>query len=234
MFEFLLDRIVGDCLDVQERTDGVAFFTAATELYGLSSLSYLGLNIEMPGPRQKCFLHCSYSDTHAKHCVTLAAVSIEPLRKMGLEGEEAVTWPRRSFFDEQDGGASGEHSFAFLLRPRRGESAAFGIRTVLPAGSDGEPTRSGLRDLKVLGNYFHSHILRINGHDSDRDMLVSARELDCLRWTAAGKTAWEASVILGISERTVRFHLNAAREKLNCATTTQAVAKAISYQLIDI
>ncbi|MGE3521133.1 MAG: LuxR C-terminal-related transcriptional regulator, partial [Vicinamibacterales bacterium] len=38
----------------------------------------------------------------------------------------------------------------------------------------------------------------------------------------------------GISERTVRFHLNAAREKLNCATTTQAVAKAISQQLIDV
>jgi DNA-binding CsgD family transcriptional regulator len=65
-------------------------------------------------------------------------------------------------------------------------------------------------------------------------MLISARELDCLKWTAAGKTAWEASVILGISERTVRFHLNAARDKLKCTTTVQAVAKAIAYQLIDI
>jgi DNA-binding CsgD family transcriptional regulator len=48
------------------------------------------------------------------------------------------------------------------------------------------------------------------------------------------KTVWEASVILGISERTVRFHLNAAREKLDCATTTQAVAKAITQHLIDV
>ena len=55
---------------------------------------------------------------------------------------------------------------------------------------------------------------------------------NCLKGVAAGKTAWEASVILGISERTVRFHLNAAREKLNCLTTTQAVAKAVSQQLI--
>jgi DNA-binding CsgD family transcriptional regulator len=30
----------------------------------------------------------------------------------------------------------------------------------------------------------------------------------------------------------VRFHLNAAREKLDCLTTTQAVAKAVSQQLI--
>jgi DNA-binding CsgD family transcriptional regulator len=30
-----------------------------------------------------------------------------------------------------------------------------------------------------------------------------------------------------------RSHLNAAREKLNCLTTTQAVAKAVSQRLID-
>ena len=67
-----------------------------------------------------------------------------------------------------------------------------------------------------------------------KELLISARELDCLKWTAAGKTALEASIILGISERTVRFHLNAAREKLDCVTTTQAVAKAIANQLIEI
>jgi DNA-binding CsgD family transcriptional regulator len=65
-------------------------------------------------------------------------------------------------------------------------------------------------------------------------LIVSSRELDCLKWVAAGKSAWEASVILGISERTVRFHLNSAREKLDCATTTQAVAKAVAQQLIAI
>jgi DNA-binding CsgD family transcriptional regulator len=77
-------------------------------------------------------------------------------------------------------------------------------------------------------------MLRIWGHDTERDMLISARELECLKWIAEGKTAWEAGVILGISERTVRFHLNAAREKLDCLTTTQAVAKAVAQQLIAL
>jgi DNA-binding CsgD family transcriptional regulator len=89
------------------------------------------------------------------------------------------------------------------------------------------------RDFQILGNYFHQHIMRIYGHDASNEMLITARELDCLKWMAAGKTAWEASVILGISERTVRFHLNAAREKLNCLTTTQAVAKAVLQRLIS-
>jgi DNA-binding CsgD family transcriptional regulator len=89
------------------------------------------------------------------------------------------------------------------------------------------------RELRTLGSYFHGHILRLNGHGDDH-ALLSARELDCLKWTAAGKTAWEASVILGITERTVRFHLNAARIKLNCANTTQAVAEAITHNLIEL
>lgn len=88
--------------------------------------------------------------------------------------------------------------------------------------------------MRILADYLHSHVLRINGHEVAASMLVSARELDCLKWAAAGKTAWEASVILGISERTVRFHLNAVREKLGCATTTQAVAKAISHRLLEV
>ena len=91
-----------------------------------------------------------------------------------------------------------------------------------------------LREFRILANYFHGHVLRMNGYDSNREILISARELDCLKWTAAGKTASEASIILGISERTVRFHLNAAREKLDCVTTTQAVARAIANQLIEI
>jgi LuxR family transcriptional regulator, quorum-sensing system regulator BjaR1 len=33
---------------------------------------------------------------------------------------------------------------------------------------------------------------------------LSQRELECLRWAAAGKSAWETSTILSLSERTVK------------------------------
>jgi DNA-binding CsgD family transcriptional regulator len=118
------------------------------------------------------------------------------------------------------------------LTPLAGETALLGIVAAVPEDEWDEQKIALMREIKILANYFHQHILRIHGHDSQDAMLISARELDCLKWMAAGKTAWEASVILGISERTVRFHLNAAREKLDCLTTTQAVAKAVSQQLI--
>ncbi len=62
------------------------------------------------------------------------------------------------------------------------------------------------------------------------DPSLSRRELECLQWLAAGKTLSEAACILGISERTLRFHVNNARDRLGVATTMQAVvAAALTY-----
>lgn len=57
--------------------------------------------------------------------------------------------------------------------------------------------------------------------------LMSARELECLRWVAAGKTDWEISVILSISAATVKFHVDGARKKLHARNRAQAVARLV-------
>jgi len=56
---------------------------------------------------------------------------------------------------------------------------------------------------------------------------LTARELECLRWVADGKTDWEISMILSISSATVKFHLDRARVKLNAVTRAQAVARLV-------
>lgn len=61
---------------------------------------------------------------------------------------------------------------------------------------------------------------------------LTPRELECLRWTMEGKTAWEVGTILGISERTAVLHLNNAMHKLDCSSKHQAVLKALRLGLI--
>jgi LuxR family quorum sensing-dependent transcriptional regulator len=61
---------------------------------------------------------------------------------------------------------------------------------------------------------------------------LTDRELECLKWAADGKSEWEISEILGISEHTADKHLTNARRKLGAATRTQAVANAIRWGLI--
>lgn len=56
---------------------------------------------------------------------------------------------------------------------------------------------------------------------------LTAREREVLLWTSAGKSCWEISVILNVSEQTVRFHTAQIRVKLNASNTTHAVVRAL-------
>jgi len=231
MLETIFNHLAGHSLEIRERSEGVAFLKAAKDLYGFSSIAYLGFNIDLAAPHGS-LLNCCYSDTSVRHFVTRKRIARAFLEEHRIGGAAVAEWSPPAA--DVDAPEEHERSIAYPLTARGAETALIGIGATMTTDAWDQHKRGGMRDIRVLGNYFHSHILRINGHDAERDLIVSARELDCLKWKAAGKTVWEASVILGISERTVRFHLNAAREKLNCATTTQAVAKAISQQLIDV
>ncbi len=215
---------------------GLAFLRSTAALYGLDGMSYLGLNIpnRSSGPH---FVHLMCSDTALLQNVTSAPLNIERTPKETLSPQ--LDWLKTFFVDSKatpgltkviDGG----HSTLIAPKALRSEVAVVGFRFVNERTENNPPDGVLMREWTILANYFHCHMLRINGINADNELIISARELDCLRWTAAGKSAWEASVILGISERTVRFHLNAAREKLNSATTAQAVAKAISQNIISI
>lgn len=63
-------------------------------------------------------------------------------------------------------------------------------------------------------------------------IVLSAREKEVLRWTADGKTSYEVSEIMKISERTVNFHVNNAVEKLGTSNKTAASVKAALLNLI--
>ncbi|HJV72545.1 LuxR family transcriptional regulator [Ideonella sp.] len=61
---------------------------------------------------------------------------------------------------------------------------------------------------------------------------LTPRELESLRWTMEGKTAWELGSILGISERTAVLHIQNAMRKLGSVSKHQAVLKALRLGLI--
>ena len=224
MFETLHATLLTRCALVAERAEGVAFFRVAKDLYGLASINYVCINISVSG-RAKYFTHCVYSDACVKQFASNDAIRFE-IKSDNKLGSGNIDVLAKSALKRSP-------HIVLALNKRRGETAFLGINSVEPLQRSGQYDAL-LRECRILANYFHGHVLRMNGYDTDQEILISARELDCLKWTAAGKTALEASIILGISERTVRFHLNAAREKLDCVTTTQAVAKAIANQLIDV
>ncbi|WP_281560319.1 helix-turn-helix transcriptional regulator [Thalassomonas sp. RHCl1] len=58
---------------------------------------------------------------------------------------------------------------------------------------------------------------------------MTKRELECIKWASEGKTSWEISQLLTISQRTVDFHLANCIAKTDSINRQQAVVKCILH-----
>jgi DNA-binding NarL/FixJ family response regulator len=61
---------------------------------------------------------------------------------------------------------------------------------------------------------------------------MTNREVELLTWAARGKTSAEIAIIVGLSKRTIDFHLDNARIKLGATTRIEAAIKAATGRLI--
>jgi LuxR family transcriptional regulator len=89
-------------------------------------------------------------------------------------------------------------------------------------------------DLHFLGLHLHE-AAQLLWHKTapDQAPLLSVREHECLDWSAHGKTSREIGLILGITQRTVYFHLNNAAKKLNVYGTRHAISRSIMLGIMQ-
>lgn len=118
--------------------------------------------------------------------------------------------------------ANGDFAMLSLASPEDHQSSCLRIMESLPFG-------------QLFVAYLHEAVR----HVFQQDLLplsqvdLTDRERECLLWVTEGKTAWETSRILRISERTVNFHLHNAQEKLGVVNGPQAIARAVTLGLIS-
>jgi LuxR family transcriptional regulator, activator of conjugal transfer of Ti plasmids len=87
--------------------------------------------------------------------------------------------------------------------------------------------------LHLIGLYFHAHLAARQSRQTPlADPVLSPRERQCIAWAARGKTASDTAVLMGISPRTVAFHLENARRKLDATSIAQCVAEALRRRLL--
>lgn len=68
--------------------------------------------------------------------------------------------------------------------------------------------------------------------ESKPDIGLNKREIECLFWSAEGKSSSEISTIIGLSEHTVNHYLIGCCKKLDAVNRVQAVAKAVRHGVI--
>lgn len=93
-------------------------------------------------------------------------------------------------------------------------------------------TRVQMMELMCISQHVFERLAEIRNINVRAIDTLTGREVDCLNWTAAGKTSSEIANILGLSEHTVNHYLNRAAKKLDTVNRTQAVAKALRTGLI--
>lgn len=89
-------------------------------------------------------------------------------------------------------------------------------------------------DFDLLATIVNARLARVARSEIwPQQVELSEREIAALTWSARGKTSDEIATILGLSKRTIDFHIDNARAKLGVATRIQAVVKAVSGKLIE-
>jgi DNA-binding NarL/FixJ family response regulator len=89
-------------------------------------------------------------------------------------------------------------------------------------------------DFEVLDTIITARLARVARTEVWPKLVnLNDREVETLTWAARGKTSAEIAEILGVTKRTVDFHIDNARVKLGAATRIQAAIKAASGRLIE-
>lgn len=102
------------------------------------------------------------------------------------------------------------------------------------SGSRKAPAELEIRDLSYISNHLYNILSNLHDYNSTHSVSITDREIECLKWTASGKTSAEIAVILDLSENTVNHYLSTASHKLDTTNKTHTVAKAIRLGLLDL
>jgi len=100
---------------------------------------------------------------------------------------------------------------------------------VTVAGERVEMDRHIKRALHMMGLYAYGKAVELCNPKAlpSAPRLLTQREREVLKWTAAGKTSWEISRILGVAESTVTAHIKAAQAKLDTPNRVATVITAL-------
>ncbi|MCE9521965.1 MAG: LuxR family transcriptional regulator [Alphaproteobacteria bacterium] len=164
----------------------------------------------------------------ARHCDT------DPVFHYALKGGAPCRWSDC----RERAKASGASKRALSVFD---EASEFGIEDgfVMPAlgfggvpgavtigGKDLDLSTNAMLALRLVGAFAYEGFRRLAEKFKPVPPILSPRELEVLRWSAEGKTAWEIGAILSIGERTVRTYQDQIKMKYRVTSVIQAAVRA--------
>ncbi|PZU83350.1 MAG: transcriptional regulator [Shinella sp.] len=218
------------------------FFRRMQKAFGLANLLYAEATVTPAGVRLHR-LHHTFTPVLVRAVSALPDNVTRPSIREAFHTISVLDWSwfidrtieAQTFHQLSADLSIAPHGVVYPLAAREGRAAVMVVNSNLPSAEWARYRRQNDPYLHHLAAQFHARLVAGRTPHSmygRRKFELTVREREALTWAAAGKSYWETSVILGISERTVRFFMSNARRKLNVATNTQAVAEAVWRGLI--
>jgi LuxR family transcriptional regulator, quorum-sensing system regulator CinR len=212
---------------------------AVRDLYGLAHCTYhlartVGETYDSP------FVRTTYPDAWVSRYLLRDYIKLDPIVAEGFDRRLPFDWREISvtervlpmMIDAQAHGLGGQ-GFSVPITDKAARRALFSVNHTVDAEAwDGFIARCRESLVEVAGQVHRKAVIELYG-EADPVPHLGPRELECLVWSARGKEAPAIATILSISEHTARGYLKSARHKLDCATVSQAVARAIQMRMIE-
>ncbi|RWC00349.1 MAG: LuxR family transcriptional regulator [Mesorhizobium sp.] len=208
-------------------------YRAAIRQFGFSHFIVTGLPSH--GQRfENLVLERFWPEDWMSHYVSRDYIKRDPVAIASLVLRAPFTWKEASM-RASGSGSTGDR----IMREGADAGLKDGVCVPIPvrnalagcislAGEAPITRKEALEPVNVLSLTFASRLQLLVDHSRPKGLTLSDREREVLTWVAEGKTAWEISQILGISDSTVNKHIAGAMRKTGSVTRTQAVAKALS------
>lgn len=217
-----------------------ALFAQVVTLAKTMGFEFCAYGIRMPVPvsRPRIAMFNNYSDQWRQCYQARGYLRIDPTVRHALQSTLPVVWSNHLFDSARElwEDAHGHGLRVGWAQASRDVHGAVGLLTLArgtePLSASELSTNQAW--MSWLTQYTHAAMSRFLTPQLAPETCVSItpREKEVLRWTAEGKTAYEISRILSISERTVNFHINNVVAKLGTTNKTQATVKAAALGLL--
>ncbi len=146
-------------------------------------------------------------------------------QKMYTDDNNGDLWEEQATFGYKVG-------IATVVHLPDGKHVSLGFDRAEPLPTNEMQLGRMIADIQLLTVHAQNAALRLMHPEYGSKPILTGRQLEVLRWTALGKTAWETGQILDLDERTINAHLSVIYRKLDAGSKTQAVFNAASRGLI--
>lgn len=168
--------------------------------------------------------------------ITNELIEIDPIMHASFSRSEPFDWrdvpmdrPKRLVETAHRYGV-GPWGYCWPMVERNGRRGAFSINSDVETEADWDAILAGHQaGLGFIAHAVHARALREVYGD---EPALTERELECIHWTAAGKSAAEVAAILSISQHTVRQHLKNARARMDASSLQHLINMVLKSRLL--